>query len=351
MLTLYRRHRAKCKSTARRSKCFCPIWVQGVLRGESIRKSLDLTNWEAANRVINDWEVRGQDKSVSVREAGERWIADCEARKLKPQSLRKYREVERELSDRWGATSLRSISVDQVRKLRESWKYSGTTAQKRLELVRAFFSFCLASGWVDKNPAKGLKAARSKEVPTLPYSAAQWQDILTALDVYGEIHSQSPVRIQKQLRALVVLLRYSGLRISDAVALTGDLVSEGTLLLYTQKTGKPVRIPLPESVLTALADCDEGDGFYFWGRTGTLKSRVTEWQERLKKVAVIAGIKGRGFAHRCRDTFSVDLLSHGVPIEVVAAILGNSVKVVERHYAPWVQQRQDALEAAVKGTW
>jgi len=31
--------------------------VQGILRDEKIRKSLDLTNWEAANKLVRDWEV------------------------------------------------------------------------------------------------------------------------------------------------------------------------------------------------------------------------------------------------------------------------------------------------------
>ncbi len=48
---------------------------------------------------------------------------------------------------------------------------------------------------------------------------------------------------------------------------------------------------------------------------------------------------------------AVRLLTKGVPLEAVAAILGNSVKVCERHYAPWTLSRQSVLEAAVKETW
>ena len=61
--------------------------------------------------------------------------------------------------------------------------------------------------------------------------------------------------------------------------------------------------------------------------------------------------KSRPRNSRESGSSSVHETFRGVPIEVVAAILGNSVKVVERHYSPWVQQRQDALEAAVKGNW
>jgi hypothetical protein len=69
--------------------------VQGVLHGEAVRQSLDLTNWEAANRLINQWEIHGLANSLSVSEACDRWLADCEARQLKPQSIKKYKEIKK----------------------------------------------------------------------------------------------------------------------------------------------------------------------------------------------------------------------------------------------------------------
>ena len=48
---------------------------------------------------------------------------------------------------------------------------------------------------------------------------------------------------------------------------------------------------------------------------------------------------------------TTQLLSKGVPVSEVAAILGNSPRIVEKHYSQWIQARQTALEAAVKGTW
>jgi hypothetical protein len=57
-----------------------------------------------------------------------------------------------------------------------------------------------------------------------------------------------------------------------------------------------------------------------------------------------------GHAHRF-SRFAVELLLKGVSLEDVATLLGNTIRVAEKHYSPWVQKRQDALEAAVKGTW
>ena len=59
-----------------------------------------------------------------------------------------------------------------------------------------------------------------------------------------------------------------------------------------------------------------------------------------------------GHAHRFRDTFSVRLLLAGVPIEHVSILLGHqSVRITEKHYAPWVRERQEQLEADVRRTW
>lgn len=48
----------------------------------------------------------------------------------------------------------------------------------------------------------------------------------------------------------------------------------------------------------------------------------------------------------------MELLLAGVPIEDVFILLGHSsVRITERTYAPWIQARQQKLEAAVKKAW
>lgn len=236
--------------------------------------------------------------------------------------------------------------------MREGWTFSPSTIAKQLELVRAFFSFCMDSGWIDKNPAAAVQAPQAKVVPTLPFSASEWKDILTALDVYGEIHFQSPVRVRKQLRALFLLMRYSGWRISDAVRLARDRIDgSGNLFIYQAKTGHPVSVPLPKLVLESLDEIDEPGRFFFCNREGTLKTAITDWSSKMRKVFLLAGIPD-GHSHRLRDSFSVDLLTKVVPLQTVSILLGHkSVKTTERHYAPFVKASQDALDAAVKGTW
>ena len=71
----------------------------------------------------------------------------------------------------------------------------------------------------------------------------------------------------------------------------------------------------------------------------------------MKRIFDLAGIKN-GHSHRFRDTFATALLLEGVPLERVAVLLGHSsIKVTEKHYAPWVRARQEQLEADVRRTW
>ena len=142
-----------------------------------------------------------------------------------------------------------------------------------------------------------MKLPKVHQVPTLPFTDEEIDRLLDACDRFRGNGAR--------LRAMILLLRHSGLRVGDAVGLRQHRIADGTLFLYTQKTGTPVRIPLPAHVSEALAALPEGD-FFFWSGRGHLKSAIEDCRRSFKAVAELAKVHKAHF-HRLRDSFAVGL--------------------------------------------
>jgi Domain of unknown function (DUF932) len=60
LIRIYRRHLKSCPHTSENDRrCRCPIWAEGSLGDERVRRSLNLTSWEAAQRWVRDREIAG----------------------------------------------------------------------------------------------------------------------------------------------------------------------------------------------------------------------------------------------------------------------------------------------------
>jgi site-specific recombinase XerD len=309
-----------------------------------------LRDWGLAQQKARVWEsegVEGGGSPTLVKDACEKFLKDAEARGLREPTLYKYRLLFRrlqEFAEAHGLTFVRSFDVEWTRKFRESWPNVNLAARKKLENLRAFFRFAEDSGWIDENPATRLKPPKITGTPTLPLTEEEMGKILEACDSYPNPDNRA------RLRALVLLLRHSGLRIGDACTLSKDRIEGDTLELYTAKTGVKVRCPLPSVAIQALTSipCEK---YFFW--TGNSKPRTVTsiWQEALKKLFELAGVPG-AHAHRYRDSFAIGLLQAGVPMERVSILLGHqSIRVTEKHYAPFVKARAEQLEEDVRKTW
>jgi len=105
-------------------------------------------------------------------------------------------------------------------------------------------------------------------------------------------------------------------------------------------------------VLTALEAAPKvSEQYFFWSGESKIDSATGDWQRALKGVFKEAGIPD-GHAHRFRDTFAVELLKAGIPMERVSILLGHSsIEVTEKHYSPWVRARQEQLEVDVRRSW
>lgn len=99
------------------------------------------------------------------------------------------------------------------------------------------------------------------------------EKILWACDLFstnGRYRAKNRTRIKE----MVLLMRYSGLAIRDAVTLRRDRIQVGKLFLYRHKTGVPVQVVLPDFVLSALNELDDFTERLFWNGQGKAESVV-----------------------------------------------------------------------------
>jgi integrase len=125
--------------------------------------------------------------------------------------------------------------------------------------------------------------------------------------------------------------------------------SEWRIFLHTEKSGKPVFLPIPDELRLALNEVPTPRGaspdcrHYFWnGRQGerAMKGSV---ERTLRKVFRISGV-ARAHAHRFPHTLATELLGAGASFEEVADILGNSPDIVRKHYGKWSTTRQAQID-------
>ena len=285
-------------------------------------------------------------------EALDAFVRDCEARKLNRSTLAKYKLLTSRLKKYAlgkGISSLADFTPAHAGQFRNGWQGSPRTITKMIERLRAWGNYCVENGWILANPAKGVKPPIIKPNPTLPFSDAEVVKLLARADFRTNVFFR--------------VLLHSGLRIIDASGLRPEKIEDGKLFLYSQKTGTPVRIPLPPDLLQDLCHLKLVGGFYFAVESSDPMNIAEYYRRRLNKVAIAAGLahprkkgsprtKHAIHPHRFRDTFAVRLLEKGVPLETVSILLGHTdLRTTQRSYAPWVKSLQDNLEKAVAAAW
>jgi integrase len=316
-------------------------------------------------------EVGGTTTAITVSDAVERMLADAKARKLSEASLKKYRVLlqgrrgsERasmtleEYAEKHGYRLLKQIDVDVLRDFRQQWKDGPLAARKKLERLRAFFRFAMEANWISSNPALAIRAPLMHDSPTMPLDDEELEEIYGKLPEFvAERKAKARGRATGSdhldcLKVLLLFLEHTGLRIIDAVKLEDRQILEGRLILRAQKNQGDINLPIPSHVLAELESLRTHERPYlFWSGEGRPETATGNYRRTLRDLGKYCNVVDL-HPHRFRDTFAVRLLQSGAPLDRVARALGNrSIRVVERHYAPWIKSRQDELDKDVKATW
>ncbi|HLW81654.1 MAG TPA: site-specific integrase [Candidatus Acidoferrales bacterium] len=145
------------------------------------------------------------------------------------------------------------------------------------------------------------------------------------------------------------LLRWTGFRGSDAVALTWAEVDFDLqeIVRVTRKRNKRVVVPIHTELLFALEAERDRRSPQPWDRvllnpeTGEPLTRMRLYN-RMLALGRRAGVAGSN-PHRFRDSLAVEMLVRGATPYDVAKLLGDTIDTVEKHYAPFVPELRERV--------
>ena len=374
MLSVYTRHYPPCRQTdSNYRRCHCPKWINGTLAtGKFIRESAQTRSWETAERKARLMEIDADPLKkaapepnwrITIEQAVGDFLRDEEARKLqKTSTCQSKMLLEKQLlgwAREQSLTFLDELTTAKLREFRASWNNGALTTQRKHHRINVFFDFCIENDWLLRNPAKKMKSVQVSQEPTDYFTPAEFARIVDATYAYAEWKGGRDFEHRFFVCALILLMRWSGLSILDAVTLERRRLDGDRLLLYRHKTKVPVYVPLPPIVTTLLDSLPNSNPRYFsWSGNGDPHTAKKGWQRSLRRLfrdlnlTSKDGLPKRCHPHMFRDTFAVELLLAGVPLDQVSLLLGhNSIKVTEKHYAPFVKARQVQLERSARMAW
>jgi len=344
-------------------KCSCPLWADGYVDGKRVlRQSLGTRDMARARKKAVALESPDNQIFKSVSDAVLSFIEHCESEGLRYSTVRKYRNTLnhlKEFCEKRRIDAIAELTTPQLDAFRAGRKLKAITSSKELELLRQFCGFCSDRRWCTENVAKRIKSPRNiKPNDVVPFTTEEVKQIIAACDVIG----RGPYE-RLRARAMILTLRYTALRIGDVALLGRERVSKDAgrwrIFLRTEKSGKPVFLPIPRELKDAL-DCvplprgiEKESRYFFWNGISSERAMKGIAERSLAAVFRLSLVP-QAHAHRFRHTLATELLGNGASFEDVADILGNSPDVVRKHYAKWSPARQaridDLMERVHAGT-
>jgi integrase/recombinase XerD len=380
-VTIFVRHAAGCKYAGDEftKRCTCRKHVRWTSDGEQHRRAAGTRSWtEAENfrRTIEDQflgrEHISEKSANGVRDSVALFLQDKKLQGVTQGVMKKYTLELSRLTNFCNDNrifTIQGITREVMTQFCGTWETfypSSYTRAKVRERCRSFFHYCYEAQWIPRVP--NMPKAKIDVLPTMPLAADEYARLLDAIYVTtprrwdGKMSTQAMTEQTRiRVRALFQLMRWSGLAIRDAVTLErAEIQRDAARGIYRvvtsrQKTGTHVSVPIPADVAREVLNVTNANPKYiFWTGDCPGETIAKTWANRyVRPVFEAAGIAcGHMVSHRLRDTFAVDLLTKGVPMEEVSRLLGHtSIRTTEKHYAKWSKGRQDRADALVTATW
>jgi len=236
------------------------------------------------------------------------------------------------LAPRFGKKHLDVISSLDVERMKLELKkgtskqgrpYSTATIKHQLVLLKRLYN--LAKRWGvfgGENPMDRVEVPKLDNQRTEFLSDEETQRLIKILDDW-------PCRMSA---AFVKFTLYTGLRRSELFKLTWDDVdfSRSMVTLQQPKGGKTMTLPISSQALEVLKGQEPASPYVFPGKNGEQR---TDFKGPWRRIRKAAGLPDNFRFHGLRHHFASTLVSNGVDLCVVQALLGHKDSRTTQRYS------------------
>jgi len=364
IVIVYTRHSGSCKHRNESfARCDCSKWLRWSRDNKQTRIPANTRSWSQAEQKAEEQQCRldAGESSVVTSATAQPTITDLATTFLMKKhsdgiTLQTERKVRYHVKCFVEFMSARSkfyppdVTPTDVIEFRASWSsWKSSVTRQRAQLnVRGFVRFIGRTDLLEQfSRIKDSKEDKARLAPK-PFTEAE----------LGKLLAQVPKTFDavkaKRITAFIHCQVATGLAIRDTMQLERASLADGWLRINRQKTGKAVNQRLDPAMMAELLSVMNGNPKYvFWNGTSMPESATTTWQSDLRQLMTDAGVYIRGnLSHRFRDTAVDFWLGAGCSMTEIAALLGDSVAIVEKHYADMASKRmEDRLAKLPVRTW
>lgn len=253
------------------------------------------------------------------------------ARRRSPHTVRAYLATAERLIEATGIVDwptlarLDAAALRQQLARRRAEGLGNASTARELSALKGFIAFARAqAGMADPAPPRmrGPRVKKGLPRPVTPDEAVNLA-ATAAQDASTEW-------IGARDRAVLLLLYGAGLRIAEALSLTGAALPLGEVLIVTGKGGKQRVVPILPLVAAAVADyaakcpwpLDREQPLFKGARGGPLGQGMV--QKAVARARLALGLPPTATPHALRHSFATHLLSAGADLRSLQELLGHA---------------------------
>jgi integrase/recombinase XerC len=209
---------------------------------------------------------------------------------------------------------------------------SDRSVARALASIRSFFRFLDRRRGLSNADISFVRGPRLKPPAPRPVSEAG------AFDLIDIASDASTPWIGARDSAILTLLYGCGLRISEALCLTGNFAQLPETLIITGKGGKTRLVPTLPAARAAVADyarqcpfhLDAMTPLFFGARGGPLRARIV--QGAMASMRGGLGLPATATPHALRHAFATHLLQAGGDLRAIQELLGHASLSTTQRY-------------------